>query len=144
MKVSAGTLLFRRRAGALEVLVVRPSGPAARFGWSIPKGLPEPGEPLEDAARRETTEEAGITPGTLTPLGHVEYARSRKRVECFFGEAPDGAEPHAASWEVSRAAFLPLAEARSKLHVDQRPLLDVLVERLSAADGAPEDPAPSG
>lgn len=136
MKVSAGTLLFRRRPGGVEVLLVRPSGPAARFGWSIPKGLPEEGESLEDAARRETLEETGVTAGALEPLGHVEYARSRKRVECFSGEAPADAEPRAASWEVSRAAFLPLEEARAKLHADQRALVERLVARLSGASGA--------
>jgi predicted NUDIX family NTP pyrophosphohydrolase len=41
-KQSAGLLLFRRRAGALEVLLVHPGGPfwAKRDlgAWSIPKG----------------------------------------------------------------------------------------------------------
>lgn len=130
MKVSAGTLLYRRRGPGLEVLLVLPSGPAARFGWSIPKGLPNDRENLEEAARRETAEETGIEPGSLELLGHVDYARSRKRVECFAGEAPAGAEPRAASWEVARARFVPIDEAREKLHADQRAFVDMLVARL--------------
>ncbi len=130
MKVSAGTLLYRRRAGRLEVLLVLPSGPAARFGWSIPKGLPDDRESLEDAARRETAEEAGVKAGALQALGHVNYVRSSKRVECFFGEAPADAEPHAASWEVAEVGFVPVDEAREKLHADQRAFLDMLAARL--------------
>lgn len=130
MKISAGTLLHRWRARGLEVLLVLPSGPAARFGWSIPKGLPNDRETLEDAARRETTEETGVEAGSLESLGHVDYARSRKRVECFVGEAPAGAAPRAASWEVARACFVPIDEARKKLHADQRAFLDMLVARL--------------
>ena len=130
MKISSGTLLYRRRAGALEVLLVLPSGPAARFGWSIPKGLKEDRETLEQAARRETAEETGVEAGALEPLGHVDYARSSKRVTCFFGEAPADAEPRAASWEVSRARFLPAGEAREKLHADQRAFVDMLLARV--------------
>jgi len=130
MKVSAGTLLYRRRARRLEVLLVLPSGPAARFGWSIPKGLPNDGESLEDAARRETEEETGMKAGVLEALGHVDYVKSRKRVECFLGEAPADAEPRAASWEVAKACFVAIDEASEKLHPDQRALLDMLVARL--------------
>lgn len=131
MKESAGTLLYRRRGGAIEVLLVRPSGPAARYGWSIPKGLPDPGESLEAAARRETREEAGADAGALALLGHVDYAKSKKRVHCFFGEAPEGCEPRAASWEVSQARFVPLDEARRVLHADQRAFVDLLAAKLA-------------
>ncbi len=130
MKLSAGTLLYRGAPDALEVLIVRPSGPAARHGWSIPKGLPDEGESLEAAARRETREEAGVEPGALRPLGAVEYTKSKKRIECFTGPAPEGCAPRAASWEVSQARFVPLAEARTLLHVDQRQFLELLVKSL--------------
>jgi predicted NUDIX family NTP pyrophosphohydrolase len=131
MKVSAGTLLYRRRARGLEVLLVLPSGPAARFGWSVPKGLPNENERLEDTARRETFEETGVEAGSLQVLGRVDYAKSRKRVECFFGAAPEEAEPRAASWEVARACFVLLDEAREKLHADQRAFLDMLIARIA-------------
>jgi predicted NUDIX family NTP pyrophosphohydrolase len=129
MKESAGTLLYRQTDRGLEVLLVRPSGPAARYGWSIPKGLPARDEPLEAAARRETSEEAGVTPGRLIRLGHIDYRKSRKRVHCFAGPAPE-AEPRVTSWEVDRAEFLTLDEARQVIHPDQRPFLDWLEERL--------------
>jgi predicted NUDIX family NTP pyrophosphohydrolase len=131
MKQSAGTLLYREGAGGLEVLVVQPSGFAARYGWSIPKGLPDAGESLEAAARRETLEEAGVAaPAALELLGAIEYKKSRKRVHCFTGRAAADAAPSVASWEVAQARFVPVAEAKALLHPDQRVFVEMLVERL--------------
>ena len=54
VKQSAGTLLYRPLPESLEVLLVHPSGPYNRRApWSIPKGLPDPGESLEAAAPRD-------------------------------------------------------------------------------------------
>lgn len=114
------------------MLIVRPSGPAARWGWSIPKGLPDEGEPLEAAARRETREEAGVDfAGPLRLVGHVDYVKSKKRVHCFAGEAGDDVAPKASSWEVTDARFVAVDDARAKLHVDQRAFLDLLLADLA-------------
>ena len=52
MKISAGTLLYRQGVQGLEVLLVHASGGYNRKKpWSIPKGLPDAGEELEQAAR---------------------------------------------------------------------------------------------
>lgn len=111
----------------MEVLLVHPSGNYNRRApWSIPKGVPDPGEDLEAAARRETQEEAGIVPGQLVYLGKIRYTRSRKIVHCFAGPAPAEQAAKAASWEVDQARFMPLDEARRKIHPDQRPFLDLL------------------
>jgi predicted NUDIX family NTP pyrophosphohydrolase len=131
MKQSAGTLLYRPGEGSFEVLLVHPSGPFNRRApWSIPKGIPDAGEALEAAARRETWEETGVTAGELTAIGHIDYTRSSKRVFCFAGPAPADAQPHCASWEVDRAEFLPLAEAHRQIHPEQEPFLDRLEEWL--------------
>ncbi len=131
MPVSAGTLLYRRTGDRLEVLLVHPSGNYNRKApWSIPKGIPNAEEELEDAARRETLEEAGVAAATLVSLGTVVYRKSRKRVHGFAGEAPADAAPRCASWEVDRAEFIPLDEARRLIHPDQAPFLDRLVELL--------------
>lgn len=124
--VSAGTLLYRTRDGATEVLLVHPSGLYnAKAPWGIPKGRPDEGESLEAAARRETLEETGMVAGVLVPLGSVEYKRSRKTVHAFAGPAPD-TEPRCASWEVDRAEFVPIAKARTIMHPDQAAFLDRL------------------
>jgi predicted NUDIX family NTP pyrophosphohydrolase len=133
MRESAGTLLYRYRGEDLEVLLVHPSGNYNRKApWSIPKGEPDPEEPLEAAARRETLEEAGVTAAELVPLGEIVYQKSRKRVHGFAGRAPAEANPQCASWEVDRAEFLAIDQARDVIHPDQRIFLDRLLDLLSS------------
>jgi predicted NUDIX family NTP pyrophosphohydrolase len=132
MKQSAGILMYRK-GPELEVLLVHPSGAYNRKApWGIPKGEPDPGEPLEDAARRETREETGIdVKGPLTTLDSIQYVKSRKIVHCYAGPAPEGATATCASWEIDGAQFMPIEEARHRIHPDQRPFLDRLVKTLS-------------
>jgi predicted NUDIX family NTP pyrophosphohydrolase len=136
---AAGTVLYRMREGQWEVLLVHPSGNYNRHApWGIPKGLPDAGEELEAAARRETWEETGVQAGDLVSLEWVEYRRRRNRIHGFAGPAPADAAPHCASWEVDRAEFLPLAEARRVIHPDQAPFLDRLEKLLAVcSDAAP-------
>jgi len=131
VKQSSGTLLYRKSATGLEVLLVHPSGAYNRASpWGIPKGIPDEGEALEAAARRETWEETGIqVTGPLVPLDSIDYQKSKKRVFCFAGELPGGAEPKCASWEIDGAELLQLDEARKRIHPDQAAFLDRL-ERL--------------
>jgi predicted NUDIX family NTP pyrophosphohydrolase len=133
MKQSAGTLLYRQGPAGLEVLLVHASGAYNRKApWGIPKGLPEKGEELEAAARRETQEETGVVAGALAPLGDIIYKKSRKQVFAFAGPAPPDAEPRCRSWEIDQARFLPLDEARKLIHPDQAVFLDRLLEHLTA------------
>ncbi len=135
MRQSAGTLLYRQGPEGIEVLLVHPSGPYNRRApWSIPKG--EPGEnetDLEATARRETLEETGVAAGPLISLGHADYRRSRKRIHCFAGPAPEDADARPTSWEVDQARFVALAEARDLLHPDQAVFLDRLADHLRTA-----------
>lgn len=134
---SAGTVLWRRRDGQIEVLLVHPAGAYNRRApWGIPKGQPNPDEPLEDAARRETMEETGVCiAGPLVALGYVDYTRSRKRVHGFACAAPDGCAPCCASWEVDKAEFIELSRARRIIHPDQAALLDRLLQHLATSFG---------
>jgi len=72
---SAGILLFRQGAGAIEVLLIKPGGPFWRNkdagAWMIPKGLVEPDETPAEAALRELREETGLvcSPDRLVALG---------------------------------------------------------------------------
>ena len=134
MKHAAGTLLYRPTNDGPLVLLVHPSGHYNRDKpWSIPKGELNEGEELEQAARRETWEETGVTAGELVPLGHIDYTKSRKRVHAFVGRAADDAQPTCASWEVDRAEFVAIELARQILHPDQRPFLDRLLTQLEKA-----------
>ena len=122
---SAGTVLYRRRGEAIEILLVHPAGAYNRRApWGIPKGQPNPGEDLEAAARRETMEETAVVVGLLVSVGYVDYTRSRKRVHGFVGEAPADAAPRCASWEVDKAEFIEVTRARRIIHPDQAWFLD--------------------
>jgi len=141
-KTSAGLLLYRLTAGALEVFLVHPGGPFwARKddgAWSIPKGEFEPGEEPLAAAQREFTEETTLVAAgdfmPLTPLkqpsgkvvhawavnGDADPARVRSNTFVFKGrEYP----------EIDRAAWFDVAEARKKMLRGQVGFLDEL-ERL--------------
>jgi predicted NUDIX family NTP pyrophosphohydrolase len=133
-------MLYRSAAdGSVEVLLVHPSGAYNRHApWSIPKGVPDAGESVESAARRETYEETGVRAGALVPLGTVVLTKSRKRIHAFAGPAPDDAAPRCASWEVDCSEFVSLARARELLHPEQAPLIDRLEAHLTDAQLSPE------
>jgi predicted NUDIX family NTP pyrophosphohydrolase len=153
---SVGLLLYRRLAGGLEVLLVHPGGPyyAAKDAgvWSVPKGLPEPGEDALAAARRELREETGLAspedPAAYLPLGVVRQAGGKVVAawafegDCdpaacvsttFEMEWPPRSGRKASFPEVDRARFFPPAEARVALN----PAQAAFVDRLEAALSAP-------
>jgi predicted NUDIX family NTP pyrophosphohydrolase len=77
-RISAGILVYRRREGRLEVLLVHPGGPffAGKDAgyWSIPKGEPTPDESdYLVTARREFEEETGtpVPDAQLIPLDSI-------------------------------------------------------------------------
>ena len=132
-KLASGTVLYRRIDGALEVLLVHPSGNYNRRApWGIPKGAPNPDETLEATARRETLEETGLdVTGELFDLGFVDYTRSKKRVHGYAGEAPDGSQPKCASWEVDKVKFIEVSRAQRIIHREQAAWLDRLERHLA-------------
>lgn len=64
--LSAGLLMCRMTKDGLEYFLVHPGGPfyikKNEGVWSLPKGVPEEGEEMLDAALREFFEETGIVP----------------------------------------------------------------------------------
>lgn len=128
---SAGVVLYRQGAQEVEVLLVHPSGwYNRRSPWSIPKGLPEDGETLEQAAVRETLEETGVVvDGALVAFDFVTY-KNGKRVHAFCAASPTDAVPACASWEVDEARFFPLSQARDVLHVAQQEFIGRLEQHL--------------
>jgi predicted NUDIX family NTP pyrophosphohydrolase len=140
---SAAVVMYRRRSGGLEVLLVHPGGPYWHGkddgAWSFPKGEFAAGEAAEPAARREFAEETGFAlDGALEPLTPIRQ-RSGKVVHPFAveGDVDAGAvssNTFEIEWppksgvrrafpEVDRAGWFGLAIAERKLIDGQRPIL---------------------
>jgi predicted NUDIX family NTP pyrophosphohydrolase len=149
-KRSAGILMFRRRGGELEVLLMHPGGPfwakKDDGAWSIPKGLFEPGEDALAAARREFAEETGLDPsGDFVPLGTfrqpsgkmiVAYAVSGDfdlagfRSNRFEIEWPPRSGHLQSFPEADRAGWFTLGQARHKLNKGQVAIVEALAKHL--------------
>lgn len=159
-RISAGILLYRRREGALEVLLVHPGGPF--FGrkdlgnWSIPKGEVSPTDAdYERTARREFAEEVGhpVPAARLIELGSIR----QKGGKIVYAWAVEGDIDPATmtsnfiefEWppfsgrikrlpEVDRWVYYGGENARSHIKEAQIPLLDRLEAALSddRAEGA--------
>ena len=155
-KTSAGLLMFRRRSGNLEVLLVHPGGPFFKNkddgAWTIPKGEASAGEDLLTRARIEFEEEIGLTPlGVPLELGSIKQ-KGGKTVHAwaFAGDLANDfqitSNTFEMEWpprsgrmqqfpEVDRAGFFSVEAARQKINAAQSVLLDRLIDAL---DYSPE------
>jgi predicted NUDIX family NTP pyrophosphohydrolase len=149
-RVSAGLLLFRRRDGRPEVLLVHPGGPfwaGKDLGaWTIPKGELDEGEDALSAARREFEEETGLRPqGPFRPLGQVRQKGGKiVHAWAFEGDCDPAAvrsntcrvqwPPRSGRWlevpEVDRAEWFAPDEARRRINPAQAALVDALETAL--------------
>jgi predicted NUDIX family NTP pyrophosphohydrolase len=141
-------LLYRRTDdGGCEVLLGHMGGPfwakKDDGAWSIPKGEYDPGEDPLACARREFEEELGspVPAAELVALGEVRTSGKVLAVWCAEGDLDAAAcrsNTFQLEWpprsgrlqefpEVDRAAWFPVAEARSKLVKGQLPYLDRLL-----------------
>ena len=148
---SAGILLWRRRAGELEVLLGHPGGPffakKDADSWTVLKGEAEPGEDLEAVARREFAEETGHQPpdGPMMPLGEIRQRGGKVVVawglEGDLDPATATSNTFAVEWpprsarmqefpEIDRVAWFDLPTAREKIKAAQVPFLDRLQRAL--------------
>jgi len=150
-RTSAGILLYRRTDAGLEVLLGHMGGPfwakKDAHGWSIPKGEVEDGEEPFAVALREFEEELG-SPCPATEFRELGEVRASGKVLTIWAAEGDldadscVSNTFALEWpprsgriqefpEIDRAAWFPLAEARTKLVKGQVPFLDRLAALLA-------------
>jgi 8-oxo-dGTP pyrophosphatase MutT (NUDIX family) len=79
----AGSIVFRLDSKEPQVLLV--TARRNPRNWIFPKGHIEKGETPEEAALRETREEAGVVGDLIAPAGILEYGflGAKARVEYF-------------------------------------------------------------
>ena len=150
-KESAGLMMFRKRAGALEFLLVHPGGPFWKNknagAWTIPKGEIAEGEDALAAAKREFEEELGLkAEGSLIELKPIKQKGGKVvRAWAFEGDCDPGqvkSNTFTMEWpprsgkmtefpEVDRAEFFNLEKAKEKINEAQIPLLEELVTKLA-------------
>ena len=142
--------MFRRRAGAVEVLLVHPGGPFWQKkdanAWSIPKGEYSATEDPLGAAQREFEEETGVKPhGDFIPLGDCRQPggkivkawavegnldTARIRSNSFSLEWPPKSGKMREFPEVDRAEWFSIGAAREKILKGQANFLDQRVSLL--------------
>lgn len=145
-KTAAGLLIWKQSSKGKLFALCHPGGPYYRNKedgvWTIPKGLPEPGEELFQTALREAAEECGFTipPGAicqaLSPVkyknGKILYAWAVEIPETFTW--PFSSNTFSAEWpprsgemqtfpETDRMEFFTADEALTKIHPVQQPLI---------------------
>ena len=98
----AGSIVFRLDSKEPQVLLV--TARRNPRNWIFPKGHIEKGETPEEAALRETREEAGIIGDLIAPAGILEYGflGAKARVEYFLvqfrGEAGPPEDGRQRTW----------------------------------------------
>jgi 8-oxo-dGTP diphosphatase len=81
-----GALIFRGRGRRGAILLVERGGHPLKGYWSIPGGLVETGETLDEAVRREVLEETGLRVKPIEMFGIFERVMrdARGRVEYHY------------------------------------------------------------
>ena len=133
---SAGGVVLR--GDDVAVIVPRKLSPEGGKVLALPKGHPDPGESMVEAATREVREETGLEVELVEKLGDVRYWYQREgrrifKIVSFYlfrylsGDTAD--HDH----EIEEARWMPLAEAAEALSFPgEREMAERALSRLSA------------
>ena len=133
-ELSAGGVVVRDRA-CVVIVPTRRAADGSKV-LALPKGHPEAGETIADAAVREVHEEAGVTSTVREKLGDVRYFYQRggrriAKVVSFFLLEYVGGEPEEHDHEVEVARWMALEEAAKQLtYKGERDMAARALERL--------------
>jgi len=135
-ELSAGGVVVR--GDEVAVIVPFRRSPEGRKVLALPKGHPDPGESMVDAARREVREEAGIETELVEKLGDVRYWYQRESRRIFkvvsfylFRYVSGDVADH--DHEIEEARWMPLSEAATALSfAGERDMAGRALSRLAA------------
>ena len=127
----------RRRAA---ILLVRRGGHPFKGRWALPGGFLQPGESLEECARRELREETGLEARALVPLAPRSAPGRDPRgwiLSCpFLCVVTAGAEGVRGGDDAAAAEWRPLEEPSRRLAFDHDAILAGALARLRESDAA--------
>lgn len=149
--LASGLLMCRFKNQQMEFFLLHPGGPffAKKDAgvWSIPKGLPEAGEDLLQAAQREFREETGFEPTPpFHPLASIKQKAGKVvHAWAFLGEWEESSgitcntfnlewPPKSGKFqdfpEMDKAMWMTFEEACARIIPEQIPLLERAREKL--------------
>ena len=129
-------MVIRRFRGRPFVAVIRSRGGSV---LALPKGHPEPGESMADAAAREVREETGVDATLEEKLGDIRYWYARGgvrvlKVVSFFLFRYRAGSVRNHDNEVESAGWIPLVDAPAALtYRGEREMAAAALSRAGAA-----------
>ena len=134
--VTADIALFTVRDKALQVLLIRRKEWPFAGQWAMPGGFVRPGESLEDAARRELSEETGVREVLLEQLrAFSEPGRDPRTwviTVAYTALVASDALALRAGTDAAEAAWFPVRSLPQPLAFDHSQILDYAAASLRA------------
>ncbi len=116
-EISAGCVVYRTTDQQAEVALIQPRD---RETWALPKGVIEPGEAPENAARREVSEETGLAGDIVAKIDTIKYSYTAKwenppsrifKIVTFYLLRCTGGDPSQHDHEVDRVEWFGIDDA---------------------------------
>lgn len=128
----------QKQPNDLKIALVKRAIPPFKGKWALPGGFVKENEPLEDAAKRELKEEAGVRNVYLEQLytfGNPERdPRTRVITVAYFALVPTDTISLSAATDVSEAQWFPIKNL-PELAFDHKKIIQTGVERLRSKIG---------